>query len=105
MFGFKDICAERHRQLTRQAQVDEKLKVLPCVNLVNTYLFLQREKNRRLTQEYVDASFYQIPGIATKQLQETGKDLDVIEKILTTQCACWELSNHLPGKKGETEIV
>lgn len=68
------------------------------------YLFLQREKNRILTQEYVDSPFYQIPGLASKHLEETGKDLDLIEKILSSACPCLNLATYIPGNRGATEV-
>lgn len=93
MMVFRDLCKERSEQLQLQASVDKQLALLPCVKVVNDYLFSQREKNRKLTEEYVQASFYQIPRIASEQLQETRKDLIIIEKILLSEYPCKKLEN------------
>lgn len=87
-----NIYEERLKQLEKQEVIDSKLMKLKCKEEVLLYLFSQREENRKLTKQFSNASFYQLPGIAVEQLERTGKELNWIESILEED-TCLKLHN------------
>jgi hypothetical protein len=100
MFAFKEIYAERARQLKVQHDLDKQLKGLPCVVTVNEYLFKVRKDNRDMMKEYDDIPFYSIPRITTGHLAVTNADIEDVKKALQTDYPCYYLANLLWGKKG-----
>lgn len=87
-----NIYEERLKQLEKQEKIDSELSKLKCKEEILFYFFSQREENRKLTKQFSNASFYQLPGIAIEQLERTGKELDWMESILDSD-VCLKLHN------------
>ena len=54
--------------IQRRQIIDHHLSQLPCTDLVSVYLLQQRELNRQLTAEYINAGFFETLELGKKHL-------------------------------------
>jgi len=95
MFSFlemKDIYKSRQTQLVRQTNIDNNLRIAPCVEVVNAYLLAQRELNRHLTSQYDSTPVYKIPSLAKVHLETSEKEIERVELHIRTGQLCSELN-------------
>ncbi len=89
------IFSTRKEQLDKQEVIDNELSKLDCHRDVLKYLFLSRELNRKLTNEYSKEHFWNYISIATKHISLMEKETEHIQNLLeSTTCKCLNLRDY-----------